>query len=90
MNFDFILKAFALAILCALAQIIVGRIVRRYRTEASGELKLVSQKRRAEELRWVVSTVIVFLLLAFMGEAVWSRWRERQTAGSPPRIVKQN
>lgn len=90
MSYNFWLKVAALAIIGVSAQIAIGGIVRRFRTESNNEAKLISRQSQREELRWVIATLIVVLLLALMGEAVWNKRPERQTKGSPARSVNQN
>ncbi len=90
MNFGFIAKACALVIICVLMQIAIGRITGRLRLKSNSESRTALHKHRAEELQWIIASVIVVLLLASMSEAVWSTWRERQATGSTPRSVKQH
>ncbi len=89
MNYDFILKAFAIAIICVLAQVAVGRIVHRFRVKPDGELGVASSRSGREEVRWAIATLIVVLLLAVLGEAVWRRWQSgRRTHAQLPLVER--
>ncbi len=72
------LKMFALAVVCVLAQVAVGRIVHRFRVKPDGESSVRSSRGGREEARWVIATLIVVLLLTLLGEMVWRRWRSEE------------